>query len=199
MRILFQGDSITDAGRDRNDYHNLAGYSQLTANKLNNRFNNLEFINLGVSGDRTIDLINRYDTDFKDINPDIITILIGVNDLWRRFDANSYTNPVQFEKNYRQILTGIKKDTKAKIIIMEPFILPVEDKMHFRLDLPPLIEVSRKVAVDFANAYIPLDGIFAKECLNYKAEELAADGIHPTPLGNEIISKYLSEEIQKFI
>jgi len=199
MKILFQGDSITDAGRDRSDYHNLSAYTKLTADKLKENNKNLEFINLGISGNRTIDLLNRYETDFKAINPDIITILIGVNDLWRRFDSNSYTSPAEYEKNYRKLLTDLKNDTKAKIIIIEPFILPVKDKLHFRFDLHPLIDVARKLAIEFADAYIPMDGIFAKDCLKYKPEELSADGVHPTLLGHELIAKYLVEEIENFI
>jgi len=199
MKILFQGDSITDAGRDRSDSHNLAGYTTFVAESIKSKYKDTEFINLGISGNRTIDLLARYATDFKEINPDIVTILIGVNDLWRRFDANLYTSPAQFEKNYRKLLTDLKKDTKAKIIIMEPFILTVPDKLHFRMDLPPLIEVSRALAVEFADGFIPLDGIFAKECMEYKPEELSADGVHPTVLGQKVIAKYLSEEILKMM
>ena len=85
MKILFQGDSITDAGRNREDYHNLGnGYPKFAAPIIaaNHPEIDFEFINLGISGHQTIDLVNRLESDFVDIQPDIISILIGINDVW---------------------------------------------------------------------------------------------------------------------
>lgn len=92
MKVLFQGDSITDAGRDRTDPHYLGeGYPKYAAEALRAKFPNetFEFINLGISGDRTVDLLNRWQKDCIDVQPDVVSILIGVNDTWRRYDSNA--------------------------------------------------------------------------------------------------------------
>ena len=93
MKILFQGDSITDADRDREDPHNLGnGYPKDAARFLKEKFPEIdfEFIDLGISGNQTIDLVNRLQSDFIDIQPDIVSILIGVNDTWHRADTREW-------------------------------------------------------------------------------------------------------------
>ena len=122
MKILFQGDSITDAGRDRSDYHNLGeGYPFYAAQyiKEDNPETDFEFINLGISGNQTIDLVNRLQSDFIDIQPDIVSILIGINDTWHRAFFRKWLSNKVFEENYRKILTEIKEKTNAKIIMLE--------------------------------------------------------------------------------
>ena len=87
MKILFQGDSITDAGRDRSDYHDLGeGYPKYAAEAIVSKYpdEDFEFINLGISGNQTADLVDRLQSDFIDIQPDFVSILIGINDTWHR-------------------------------------------------------------------------------------------------------------------
>ena len=138
MKILFQGDSITDADREREDPHNLGnGYPKDAARFLKEKFPEIdfEFIDLGISGNQTIDLVNRLQSDFIDIQPDIVSILIGVNDTWHRADTREWLDNAEFEKRYRTVLEAIKTKTNAKIVMMEQFLLPAEDKLYFREDL----------------------------------------------------------------
>lgn len=193
MKILFQGDSITDACRDRSDYHNLAGYALYTAEILGD---GNEYIDLGISGDRSIDILNRYERDIKDIAPDVMTILIGINDVWRRYDSNAYTSPEEYERNLKTILSKVKSDLpETKIIVIEPFLLPASDKRHWRRDLAEVIEAARNVAVEYADGYVPMDGIFAKQRLSCPWQKLSEDGVHPAEEGHKLIAKYLAEEI----
>lgn len=127
---LFQGDSITDAGRDYSDYHELGqGYPKYAAELIRDRFDDpkngtIEFINLGISGHRTRDLRARWQKDCIDLQPDIVSIMIGINDTWRAFDSNDPTPVEEFEDNYRYLLSEIKAHTNAKILLLEPYVLP---------------------------------------------------------------------------
>ncbi len=202
MKILFQGDSITDMGRDRSDIHNLGnGYPKFAAEYLENMYPDMdfEFVNLGISGNRTCDLVARLQSDFIDIQPDIVSILIGVNDTWRRFDRNDPTTTEQFEANYRKVLTEIKEKTNAKIVILEAFLLDVPEREEYREDLNEKIFVTRRLAREFADVYIPLDGLYAAATLYEEPKYWAADGVHPTEAGAEYIADYYVDAVSSLI
>jgi len=191
--VLFQGDSVTDCGRIREDISSLAGYAGKIASIYNTLFpeNEVVFINKGVSGDRVPDLIVRYGDDFLDIEPDFISILIGINDVWRRYDSNDPSTVDAFRDHYEYLLKMIKHNMpEAKIMIMEPFVLDsLPDRATWREDLDPKIQVVRELAREFADYYISLDGIFASLCVNtYSPAELSPDGVHPSDLGHSVIA-----------
>ncbi|MBQ8415399.1 MAG: SGNH/GDSL hydrolase family protein [Clostridia bacterium] len=192
MKILFQGDSITDAGRNYDDFHDLGnGYAKNAAEKITAAFPTLpfEFIDLGICGNRSIDLVERLQRDFIDVQPDIVSILIGINDVWHRHNHNRPMSDEQFEANYRQVLERIRKETNAKILIMAPFLLPSEDKESWRSEVDSIAGVVRRLAKEYADAYLPLDELFATLP---SAGEYARDGVHPNDKGAEFIgSRYL--------
>lgn len=197
MKILFQGDSITDAGRNRNDEKGLAGYSLYVSEQLGKEH---EYVNKGISGNRVADLLRRYDEDFLKIKPDLITVMIGINDVWRKYDSNLYESAEEFKAYYVELLDKIKKDLpKTKIILIEPYLLPIPTKKHWRQDLIQLIDVVRELAKDYADGFIPLDGLFAKECFYRDWQEFSTDGVHPIVEGQKVIAKYVSEEIKRVI
>lgn len=192
MKILFQGDSITDAGRDRSDPHELGhGYPLYAAKHISEKYpdQEFEFIDLGISGNRAENLVERWQRDAIDIQPDIISILIGVNDTWHRAEEKNWMPHDYFEACYRVILTQLKERTNAKIIMMEQFLAYTPDKAFFRYDLDPKIQVTRKLAREFADAYIPLDGIIAEASIHQPPTHWAADGVHPTAEGSDFIGK----------
>ncbi len=202
MKILFQGDSITDAGRDRSDIHNLGnGYPKYAAEELERMFPDIdfEFIDLGISGNQTKDLVARLQEDFIDINPDIVSILIGVNDTWHHAAEKDWISDEVFEERYRTVLSAIKDKTNAKIMMMEPFLIPVADKLFFREDLAPKIEIIRKLAREFADVYLPTDGLLASAFIGDEPTTFAADGVHPTAKGAEFIGKLYAQYIAKLI
>ena len=201
--ILFQGDSITDCGRNREDNTSLSeGYPGVIAKMYNLLFpeNGVTFINKGISGNRVKDLVERYNEDFKSINPDFISILIGINDTWRRYDSNDPTSAKEYEKNYRFLLNKIKSDMPdCKIMIMEPFVLySLPDREQWREDLNPKIQVARKLAKEYADYYLPLDGIFAKaEVEEYTCKQITEDGVHPSAIGHSIIAREYLKALAK--
>ena len=200
MKILFQGDSITDAGRDRSDYHNLGnGYPKYAAEYISKKYGDIEFINLGISGDQTKDLVSRIKSDFIDINADVISIMIGVNDTWHYASNRNWLDNKTFEKQYRFILEKIKAETNSKIIIIEQFLLPAEDKDFFREDLNPKIDITRKLAREYADVYIPLDGLFAKALLEYPSKHWSDDGVHPNANGSAFIGKVYAEAFDELM
>ncbi|MDR1904210.1 MAG: GDSL-type esterase/lipase family protein, partial [Treponema sp.] len=125
--VLFQGDSITDCGRSRTDGSDLGeGYPAKIAGLWRNLFpaSPPQFLNRGVSGDRAKNLLERYDADIKALKPDLVSILIGINDTWRRYDSNDPTSSEKYEEQYRLLLQKLKRDLpSAAIVIIEPFLL----------------------------------------------------------------------------
>ncbi|WP_243226079.1 SGNH/GDSL hydrolase family protein [Microbacterium sp. CIAB417] len=187
--ILFYGDSITDAGR-RTDPQELGdGYVRVIAEHLAQEHPEIRVVNRGIGGNRTGDLIDRLDADCIDENPDVVTIMIGINDVWRRYDDDDATSPEQFEANLRTILTGIRDRAGASLVILEPFLLPVADKLRFREDLDPKIAIERRLAAEFGATFIPLDDLLARHGEQSSPEAIAGDGIHPSPDGHRIIAE----------
>lgn len=190
--ILFQGDSITDAGRDYADRFSLGyGYPLMIASRLGHLFPEMQFtfLNRGISGDRVIDLQNRWDQDCLNLQPDWVSIYIGINDTWRRYDEGEITTTEQFEAGYRDLLNRTVDKLDAKIIMIEPFVLPVpEDRRIWREDLDPKITVVRDLAREFGARLVPLDGLFAQASVRAEPSYWAPDGVHPSPAGHGLIT-----------
>lgn len=199
MTILFQGDSITDCDRNREDIYDLGnGYPKYVEKYLKEKHPecNLRLINKGVSGDRSVDLVKRWQKDCIDIKPDIISILIGINDTWRRYDENDITTADEFERNYRYLLTRIKETLNIPVILMEPFVLEVTPDRKWREDLDPKIHIVRRLAREFGCVLIPLDGIMAAESCQRKITELSEDGVHPVEEGKKLIARSWVEAVE---
>ena len=204
VRILFQGDSITDAGRDRRNYYHLGGGYPAYAAPLIKEAHpelELEFINLGISGNRTGQLFDRLYPDAIALKPDVISILIGINDLWHRYNWDMVTTTdEQIELNYRCILERLKRDTNAKIMILAPFLLDCTDKAEVRDDLTRLLPIVRKLASEYADAYIPLDELF-DEALKTQPEPCyySGDGVHPNANGARFVGEHYARAIEKLL
>ena len=186
MKILFQGDSVTDAGRDRSNPHDLGeGYPKYAAAMLQDAFPDIdfEFVDLGIGGNRTEHLVQRLNDDFVAIQPDVVSIMIGINDVWHRMNGVE-TSDERFEANYRLILDTVKSRTSAKIFIIQPFLLEEAspDKAELREELNRKQAVISRLAAEYGDVYLPLDTV-----LHTQAEEApayyTADGVHPTPDG----------------
>lgn len=200
MKILFQGDSITDCGRDRADIHNLGdGYPKFSAELIKSAHpeTDFEFINLGISGNQTKDLVDRLQSDFIDIQPDLVSIHIGINDTWHRAAERNWLGNDVFEAQYRKVLSEIKEKTNAKILIIEQFLLPVEDKLYFREDLNGKIDITRKLAREFSDFFIPLDGLMAQAAVDKGADHWSDDGVHPNENGAKFIAAYYADAFKK--
>ena len=202
IKLLFQGDSITDAGRSYEDPRLLGdGYVKYAAKFLAEKYPQVEFefINLGISGHQTKDLVARLDRDFVRVQPDVVSILIGINDVWHHADDRSWIPDEVFEERYRTVLRAVREQTKAKILMMEPFLIPAEDKLFFREDLYKKIEIVRKLAREYADVYLPTDGLLCAAFIGDDPLSYAADGVHPTAKGAQFIGKLYAEHMAKII
>lgn len=193
--VLFQGDSITDAGRSRSDLSDLgSGYAGMVAAWFAAQYpdKRVSFINRGISGNRAKDLRSRWSQDCIDLKPNWVSIMIGINDTWRRYDSGDATTTSEYEENYRALLDGIRKHLPAQtqILLIEPFVLPVPpDRAAWREDLDPKISVVRRLAREFGTLYVPMDGLFAAACAQREPAFWAFDGVHPSQAGHALIAQ----------
>lgn len=189
--VLFQGDSVTDTERKYDIPTDLGkGYPPLIAAMLQEAGTGETVINRGISGNVTLDLVNRWEEDTLALNPDVLTILIGINDCWRKYDNNMETPIEKIEENYRNILDRTKAaNPNIQLILMEPFVLPLpDDRKEWRVTLDPIIHLVRSLAKEYGARLVPLDGILNAAGIERGFETITPDGVHPTPVGHRIIA-----------
>lgn len=188
--LLFQGDSITDAHRDFEDVTSLGmGYAYLIASELCfQQPGAYHVLNKGISGNRIVDVYARWKRDALKLTPDVLTLLIGINDIWHEKVREEGVLPDRFEALYTMLLEDTRKALPStRIILMEPFALgDVQDA--FKNDLPGYQACVKRLSEQFATDYVPLQQRFeqAAEAANWKA--YLHDGVHPTPAGHRLIA-----------
>lgn len=203
IKLLFQGDSITDAGRDRADIHNLgSGYPKYAAELIREAYPDVEFefIDLGIGGNRTDQLFDRMYTDMIELAPDVISILIGINDVWHRHSHKIETTDAQVKANYSAILARIKAQTNAKVLALSPFLLDSADKEAWRSEVDSVTEIIKSYAEQYADAYLPLNEHF-EEALKTQPEACyySPDGVHPNENGARFIAALYLETVKPLI
>lgn len=195
MRILFQGDSITDCGRSYNDNSNLGrGYPHLVESELGYlEPAKYEFFNRGISGNRVVDLYARIKRDIINLKPDIMSILIGVNDVWHELgDSPNGVDADKFFKIYCMLIEEVKAALPdIKIMILEPFVLKAcsteENWDFFNTETKKRAEMAKKVAKKYSLTFIPLQEGFDKLATLAENSYWIGDGVHPTPKGHAYI------------
>ncbi len=195
--ILFFGDSITDANRDRNDLLSLgSGY----VNMLSHRLEGHKVINLGISGNRTHDLVSRLHEVVHE-SPDIISILIGINDVWHKHEWQIETNTNEFKCHMTTILDALKASLqKAHVILVSPFILPMGAYLPgMRPDLDEEIRILSDLSTRYQIPFVPLDSVFFEAMRTTPMEALTFDGVHPTELGHKVIADQLEPVIKDLL
>ncbi len=200
--VLFLGDSITDCGHlDAvcNGEGLGRGYVAMIAARLNARFPdwNLRFINHGISGHRVYDMEKRLvEPDIAALRPGLVSMLIGINDTWRRYDSNLVSPVEEFRAALRRTLNALAKRGVERVLILEPFLLPVpEDRRAWREDLDPRIHAVRDCAVEAGAAFIALDGRFAEASARRPAPFWLPDGVHPSAAGHALIADAWLERV----
>ncbi|MHA0857839.1 SGNH/GDSL hydrolase family protein [Paenibacillus sp. CMAA1364] len=198
--ILFIGDSITDCGRDYANNSSLGtGYAFLAAAEWGRKYpqKNTNFINRGISGNRVIDLQRRWEEDCLRINPAWVSIYVGVNDVGFRYNHQEETTLEEFYAGYRSLIERTQEHTDAKLILVEPFLLPIpDDRKLWREDLDPKIQAIRDLAREFQTLYVPLDGLFTAASTQSGLAYWASDGLHPSPAGHSLIAKAWLDTVQ---
>jgi len=198
--VLFQGDSITDAGRDKKRENNVndknalgSGYvysiaAQLLANQASDK---LKIYNRGISGNKVFQLADRWDKDCLDLKPDVLSILIGVNDIWHALNGNYDGTVETYEKDYRALL---KRTYKAlpnlKLIICEPFVLrcgAVNDKWFPEFN--NYRAVARKMSKEFHTLFVPFQSMFDEAVKQASPSHWAGDGVHPSMAGAQLMAQ----------
>lgn len=191
MKILFQGDSVTDAGRDRSNPHDMGeGYPRYASAMIQDSYPDtaFEFVNLGISGNRTEHLVERLEADFIDVQPDIVSVMIGINDVWHHYDHYFLeTTDEQFEKNLTTVLSALRERTTARILLIQP-VLFFGGVPPMREELPRKQAIIKRLAERYADAYLPMDDIL-RDCSEEELASYSADGVHPLPDGAMFIGE----------
>ncbi len=198
--ILFQGDSITDAGRNKQNegYNNPSslgsGYAFLAAAAMLEKYPslNLKIYNRGISGNKVFQLADRWDKDCLELKPDILSILIGVNDIWHTLNGN-YSGTLE---KYRNDYIALIERTKAalpsvKLIICEPFAIPgvkaVDDRWY--PEFYGYQRAAKEIAERFDAVFVPFQKVFDEGIKRAQASYWTGDGVHPSLAGAQLMAK----------
>ena len=192
-RVLFIGDSITDAGRNRDEGEDLGhGYALMAAAGFiaAHPRHGVSFVNRGIGGDRMQDLVARWDEDCLSLRPDVVSVLIGINDTWRLFDSDDPSPIEEFERDYRATLRRTRDALDARLLLIEPFLLPMtEEQPRWRADLDPRLHVVRTMAAEFDATLVAADGLFAAAAAEAGPQVWCSDGVHLTPAGDALLAR----------
>jgi len=212
MKILFQGDSITDVDRVRNSesfvelgfpqpYGN--GYPLLVSARLGFECpKEYEFVNRGISGNRVVDLLGRMKADMINLKPDVMSILIGVNDVWHEYLTGNGICVEMYEELYNLLITEVKKALPdIRIMILEPFVLRGDGTEanydEFRAEVLLRAAAAKRVAERNHLEFIPMQEKFDEAAKIAPANRWLGDGVHPTPAGHELIAREWIKQFQE--
>lgn len=206
--ILFQGDSITDGNRGRNtDPNHILGHgyqfsigSRVGADHPEKKY---IFYNRGISGNKVNDLENRWQADSLDLKPDVLSILVGVNDSSSVvFKRDPVISIVKYEETY----TALLEQTLAKFpdiifVLCEPFILPVgrvkENWEKYHADIVQRQVIVKKLAEKYDAVFVGFQEVFDKACDKAPADYWIWDGVHPTVAGHELMAREWLNQVEK--
>lgn len=195
--FLFQGDSLTDTGRrDANAPYGW-GYARMVIDLVTARYpdRRIEWINRGISGDTTDDLVARWDEDCIALEPDWVSLLIGINDLCRWFNPGheNHVPPERYRENYERLLARVRDETGARLLLLDPYFIcaeaePESDPAKVLAMLPDYIAVVREMADQFDALHVPLHDVFAEQLRHRPAEWFCPEPVHPNPAGHMVIA-----------
>lgn len=198
MKILFFGDSITDAHRDREKTYHLYGLGTGFVNGVASRLageapDRYEIFNRGISGNRVVDLYARIKVDAWNEAPDVISILIGVNDVWHEIFGKNGVELDRFERVYRMMIEDTQRALpNVKLILCEPFFLD-GTATHEALDAFRAVygyaAVVKKLADEYGFPFVALQAPLDRAAAAYGAERILVDGVHPALAGAAIIAE----------
>jgi len=201
LTVLFQGDSITDAGRSKGNYYANAGsgmgmgYVQHTATHLmgTNPKVDWKIYNRGISGHKVFQLANRWEDDALQLGPDVLSILIGVNDFWHTLSHNYEGTAQTYEKDFIQLVERTKKALpNVKLIIAEPFVCDdgtAIDTEKWRTGFPAYQAAAKKIAQQFDAVFVPYQKVFDEARKTAPTSYWCPDGVHPSMAGNYLMAK----------
>ena len=205
MKILFQGDSVTDAGRDRQHPQSLGnGYVSILANRFWKMGEEHELRNTAIAGNRVGDMYARWIEDTLNLDFDAISILCGINDVGFQLRRNCGADAGKFRFIYDRMLYEVRqKEESVRIMLLEPFLFRVnleerdmqnQNDIYDRYDLwsGQIRErgaIVKELAEKYHAGFVPLMDTLTQEAEKIGADTLSADGIHPTLYGHRIIAE----------
>lgn len=202
VRILFQGDSITDCSRDRKDFYGMGnGYANMVKAALGADVpNEYEFINRGISGDRSVDIYARIKKDFINLQPDYASIYMGVNDAWHEIMYQNGVETQKFERIYSALIEEVQAACpQTKLFLIAPYVLEgiktcnteeMPDRLNrFQKDVAEKAAATKRIAEKYNLPLIELQPVFDEACKNAPPAYWAHDGVHPTACGHELIKR----------
>lgn len=197
MKILFIGDSITDMGRCRTtnyQYDSLGfNYTFFVAGELGVKSpNQYQILTRGISGNRIVDLYARFKADALNEYPDVISVLIGVNDVWHGIASNNGVPLDIYERFYNMLIDDAHRDyPHIRFMILEPFFLKgsaTEENFEQFKQVYEYAKTAEKVAREKGCIFVPLQKMFSEKAERDGAETYLYDGIHPTIAGAKLIA-----------
>ncbi|MBR4050951.1 MAG: SGNH/GDSL hydrolase family protein [Clostridia bacterium] len=204
--ILFQGDSITDGNRGRNDDLNHIhghGYQYILASEMHadNLDVDFEVINRGISGNRIANLYGRWKEDCINLKPNVLSILVGVNDIYGNFECGCGSDTERFKKIYRLMLDeAIEVNPDVLIVIMEPFFGTSKDNAEWdkyaKANIASFAAATKEVAEEYNAVFVPLQDIFDEYAKKTDIFKLLWDGVHPTTGGHQLIARRWKECVE---
>ena len=198
MKILFFGDSITDMARSRDVDGQAFGYGVGFVNSIAStlKYENPEkydIINRGIGGHRIVDLYARIKVDVWNHNPDVISILIGINDIWHEIYGENGVDLKRFERVYRMLIEDTQEQLPGvKFILCEPFVLKgsaTEEKYEEFCEVKKYAAVVKKLAEEYGIPFVALQEKFDEAAGKYGAVHYLYDGVHPDVAGGKLIAK----------
>ncbi len=208
MKILFFGDSITDMARSRDTDGQAFGYGVGYVNSVAStlKYENpeaYEIINRGISGNRVVDLYARIKADVWNHNPDVISILIGINDIWHEIYGENGVDLKRFERVYRMLIEDTQEQLPGvKFILCEPFVLKgsaTEEKYEEFLEVKKYALVVKKLAEEYDIPFVALQEKFDELAEKHGAEHYLYDGVHPDLAGGKLIAEEWLKAFRKMI
>ncbi|MBQ8784353.1 MAG: lysophospholipase [Clostridia bacterium] len=203
--FLFQGDSITDADRQRereDGYSFGLGYPNMVVGELSLKYpGEFRFFNKGISGDRSTSVYARMYTDIVNLKPDYMSILIGVNDVWHGINGENGVAPERYEQIMTMLYEDILKELPdIKIIVLEPFVLKgtaTEARWEdFDTGVKAMAKKAKALAEKFGFTFVPLQDKFDELCKIAPSDCWLADGVHPAPAGHKLIANELIKALE---
>lgn len=192
MHILFQGDSITDCGRSKemSPAHSPGPLGNGYVSLLAGRLEGAEVLNRGISGNRVVDLYARWKPDALHLKPDLISILVGVNDTWHEFTSGNGVEVPRYAAIYRMLLAWtVESLPGVRLVLCEPFVLPVDDtRGQWRAEIDERRKVVADLSKEFAATLVPFQAEFDAALLREDAKYWAEDGVHPTAAGHRLLA-----------
>lgn len=192
--ILFQGDSITDANRSRDgEMWKGMGYPLLVTAQLGYEYpNQYTCYNRGISGNRVVDLYARMKEDIIKLKPDVMSILIGVNDVWHECDGQRGVDAEKYFKVYSMLIEEVKAALPdIQIMILEPFALKGTGNEaywdEFYAEVKKRAAKAKEIAKRYDLTFIPLQDKFEEAAKQAPNEYWLMDGVHPTEAGHALI------------